>query len=94
MWFSRLKTGRRSGKRLAVPYLRQGKCLFIIKFQPPFALCVTIELAREPHTLSPLYQSLLLGFFFWGLPIWKFPALIVRNAVIWQDVFSFTVTCF
>ena len=26
----------------------------ITKFQPPFALCVTIELAREPHTLSPL----------------------------------------
>ena len=42
---SRLKTGRRSGKRLAVSYLRQGKFLFIIKFQPPFALCVSIELA-------------------------------------------------
>ena len=61
MWFSsqsclgsRLKTGRHSGKRLAVPYLRQGKRLFIIKFQPPFALCATIELAQEPHTLSPL----------------------------------------
>ena len=29
----------------------------IIKFQPLFALCVTIELAPLPHALSPLYQN-------------------------------------